>query len=239
MDVRTALKGQYKAGLAMLRDCIAKCPDDIWAAGMPLITPDPGGRTNEEREARTFWRVAYHALFYTHLYAMPREEDFVAWERHDDLASNIWIGPDEPIPPKETTYSQADLLGYLDWMVTQVDAWVDAVDLDSQESGFHWYKDFPKLDHHAAVYEALSSDPRLDVPWAPDLSVVVFRLRGGDDAAQLRLLERINATQRILLSSTRIGGEVWLRVAVLSFRTHADRIEEAIRIISDSAAERQ
>lgn len=96
-----------------------------------------------------------------------------------------------------------------------------------------------KLDLARAVYEALSSDPRLDVPWAPDLSVVVFRLRGGDDAAQLRLLERINATQRILLSSTRIGGEVWLRVAVLSFRTHADRIEEAIRIISDSAAERQ
>lgn len=147
MDIRTALKGQYKAGLAMLRDCISKCPDDIWAAGMPLIAPDPGGRINQEREARTFWRIAYHALFYTHLYAMPREEDFVAWERHDDLASNIWIGPDESIPPKETTYTQADLLGYLDWMVMQVDAWVDAVDLDSQESGFHWYKDFPKLDH--------------------------------------------------------------------------------------------
>ncbi|MEX2243320.1 MAG: hypothetical protein WD716_05670 [Fimbriimonadaceae bacterium] len=147
MDIRTALKGQYKAGLAMLRDCIVKCPDDVWVAGMPIITPDPGGRTNQEREARTFWRVAYHCLFYTHLYSMPREEDFVAWARHDDLASNIWIGPDEPIPPKETTYSQADLLGYLDWMVTQVDGWVDALDLSSPESGFYWYKEFPKLDH--------------------------------------------------------------------------------------------
>jgi hypothetical protein len=157
MDVRTALKGQYKAGLAMLRDCIVKCPDDLWAAGMPLDphsrAPAPSShelgeeRWRQEREARTFWRVAYHCLFFTHLYAMPREEDFVAWEKNQEQAWNIWIGPDEPIPPKETTYSQAEVLEYLDWMVQQIDAWVDALDLDSRESGFYWYKDFPKLDH--------------------------------------------------------------------------------------------
>lgn len=92
-----------------------------------------------------------------------------------------------------------------------------------------------KLDLARTVYEALAADERLELPWSPDLSVVVFRLRGGDDAAQLRLLERINASRRILLSSTRLGGAVWLRVAVLSFRTHAERIGEAIEIIRAAA----
>lgn len=147
MELKRALKGQYKAGLAMLRDCIAKCPDDVWAAGMPVSPPGDPTREGAIREARTFWRVAYHCLFFTHLYAMPREEDFVPWEKHFAHAKEIWVGPDEEVPPRETAYSQADLLEYLDWMVTQIDGWVDAVDLDSQESGFSWYKDFPKLDH--------------------------------------------------------------------------------------------
>jgi hypothetical protein len=156
MDVRTALKGQYKAGLAMLRDCIVKCPDDVWAAGMPPLTPtltlpqgggNASARAAQERESRTFWRIAYHALFYTHLYAMPRLEEFKPWPRHIEHAKEIWIGPDEEVPPIETTYTQAEVLEYLEWIETQVDGWVDALDLDSQESGFYWYKDFPKLDH--------------------------------------------------------------------------------------------
>lgn len=131
----------------MLRDCIESCPDRLWEAGLPASFPSSGERINEEREARTFWRVAYHCLYFTHLYAMPRKEDFKSWDKNQDQAWNIWIGPDEPIPPKETTYSREELLGYLDWMVEKIDGWVDAVDLDSQESGFDWYKDFPKLDH--------------------------------------------------------------------------------------------
>ena len=94
-----------------------------------------------------------------------------------------------------------------------------------------------KLDLATLAFETLRSEERLDVPLTPDLTVVLFRLRGGGDAAQLRFLERINATQRVLLSSTRIGGEVYLRLAVLSFRTHADRITEALGIVSEAARE--
>ena len=94
-----------------------------------------------------------------------------------------------------------------------------------------------KLDLAAWAYKTLSADNRLDVPWTPDLTVVVFRLAGGDDAAQLRFLERINQSQRVLLSSTRIDGAVYLRIAILSFRTHADRICEALGIISGAIDE--
>jgi aromatic-L-amino-acid/L-tryptophan decarboxylase len=92
-----------------------------------------------------------------------------------------------------------------------------------------------KLDLAAAVYDALAADPRLDVPRRPDLTVVVFRLAGADDAAQLRFLDRINRSRRVLLSSTRIAGEVWLRVAILSFRTHQARIAELLEIIAEAA----
>lgn len=92
-----------------------------------------------------------------------------------------------------------------------------------------------KMDLAWRAYEALAADDRFEVPWAPDLSVVAFRLAGGDDEAQRRLLERINASQRVLLSSTRIDDRVYLRIAVLSVRTHEDRIREALEIISRAA----
>lgn len=92
-----------------------------------------------------------------------------------------------------------------------------------------------KLDLAWDAYRALAGDPRLDVIGEPDLTVVVFRLRGGNDAAQLAFLDRIHETQRVLLSSTRLGGEVWLRLAVLSVRTHADRVAEALQIIAHAA----
>lgn len=88
-----------------------------------------------------------------------------------------------------------------------------------------------KLDLAADVHEALTADPRVEVVAVPDLTVVNFRLRGRDEAAQRRWLERINETRRVFLSSTRIHGEYTLRLCVLSHRTHADRVREALDII--------
>jgi aromatic-L-amino-acid decarboxylase len=93
-----------------------------------------------------------------------------------------------------------------------------------------------KLDLAGVVHHGLQAVPDLDVPWEPPLSIVAFRLAGdaGDDANR-RLLERINASRRVALSSTTIDGRYTLRVCVLSHRTHRERIEEAITIIRESA----
>jgi len=66
MNVRAALKGQYHAALAMLKQAIEQCPDELWDGG----------------QAVPFWQVAYHTLYYTHLYLQQREEDFRPWEHH-------------------------------------------------------------------------------------------------------------------------------------------------------------
>jgi aromatic-L-amino-acid decarboxylase len=94
-----------------------------------------------------------------------------------------------------------------------------------------------KLDLAHLAYETLAADPRFDLPWTPDLSVVAFRLAGESDEVQLRFLERINASQRVLLSSTRIDGQIYLRLAILSVRTHEDRIREVLEIIDRAAGE--
>jgi hypothetical protein len=135
MAIREALTGQYRAGLAMLRETIERCPDDLWEAG---------------EHPRATWRIAYHALFYTHLYLMPDEEAFRPWPRdewHAPILEVADLGKDPArVPPRETTYRQADVLEYLDWLDGEVEGMVNALDLDSPESGFSWYA-IPKLDH--------------------------------------------------------------------------------------------
>jgi hypothetical protein len=131
MDLRAALTGQYKAGLAMLRQCVERCPDDAWAAG---------------EHPRTFWRIAYHAVFYTHFYLAPSSEEFTPWSRHQRQAVVTWPDDDEGTPPRETTFTPSDVLAYLDEVYAAVGPMVDALDLESAESGFSWYP-IPKLDH--------------------------------------------------------------------------------------------
>lgn len=77
------LKSQYHASLAMLREAIERCPDTTWYDQTP---------TN------TFWQVAYHTLFFAHLYLQPTEATFVPWVRHqaDNQNPDGIPGPPDP-----------------------------------------------------------------------------------------------------------------------------------------------
>ncbi|WP_246562885.1 pyridoxal phosphate-dependent decarboxylase family protein [Streptomyces roseirectus] len=98
-----------------------------------------------------------------------------------------------------------------------------------------------KLDLAAHVHDTLSGVTALEVPHRPDLSTVIFRVRPADtgpaaaaraDDASRRLLERINAHRRVVLSSTAVDGRYTLRLCVVSHRTHHDRVTEALEIIA-------
>ena len=71
---RFALKTQYHAALAMLRQAIEKCPDERWA---------------EADDENQFWHIAYHTLYYTHLYLQPRAEDFSPWVHHQTFIQDL------------------------------------------------------------------------------------------------------------------------------------------------------
>jgi aromatic-L-amino-acid decarboxylase len=95
-----------------------------------------------------------------------------------------------------------------------------------------------KLDLTEYAYRELAGHPVLEVPWPPELSVVVFRLPSGDTDNQ-RFLDRINATKRLFLSSTRIEGRFYPRLCILSHRVHATHVEEAVGVIRREVVSRE
>ena len=86
-----------------------------------------------------------------------------------------------------------------------------------------------KLDLAEWTYAALSAEPALHLYGAPELTTVAFRC--ADDEATAELLRRVNAEQRVRLSSTRIDGRFVGRVTVLSHRTDRARVEEGVAAI--------
>jgi aromatic-L-amino-acid decarboxylase len=64
----------------------------------------------------------------------------------------------------------------------------------------------------------------------PQLSVVAFRY-GTDDAFNESLLKHLQEDGRVMLSGTRVDGRFLIRCAILSFRTHAEHVDQAIAAI--------
>lgn len=155
--VKPALKEQYHAGLAMLRECIVACPEDLWTAG---------------KHPRNFWRIAFHVIRGTHQYLVQTEADFVPWERDIEDAFDLW---EDAEPPVREAYSQVELLEYLDQVIGMVDETVDGLDLETMDSGFSWYPTVGKLEHqilnirhlgvHTGQLEELLDARAIDYGW--------------------------------------------------------------------------
>ncbi len=95
-----------------------------------------------------------------------------------------------------------------------------------------------KLDLARHFYDSLVNEPGFELPWEPDLTIVPFRYNppeGDPEAFNKALLEEINASQRVFLSSTMVDGRFTPRVCIVSHRTHRDRIDEAIEIVKEAA----
>jgi hypothetical protein len=161
MDIKGVIKSQYLAALAMLRQAIARCPESLW---------DDGADKNR------FWHVAYHALFYTHLYLQDREEDFRPWAKH--RKDHNFLGP-VPWPPHDVPqigepYTQEEILAYYAICEQQVRERVGALDLEAG-SGFSWLP-FGKLElqfynirhlqqHTGELMERLGARAGVDIDW--------------------------------------------------------------------------
>ena len=93
-----------------------------------------------------------------------------------------------------------------------------------------------KLDLTLFATEELRKIAGIEIVAEPQLSVVAFRLKGSNERNE-ELLRRINARKRVMLTSTFVRGEFVLRVCVVSFRTHRDRMEMAIEDIRAAVGE--
>lgn len=100
-----------------------------------------------------------------------------------------------------------------------------------------------KLDLTQWAAAELRAIEGLRIVAEPQLSIVAFRLeRPGLGAAELnglnqRLLERINARRRVYMTGTTVHRRFIIRICVLSFRTHLDRMREGLEDIRAAVAE--
>lgn len=118
MDFRQMIVSQYGAALEMLKQSVLACPETLWDR--------PDDRT-------AFWQVAYHALFFTHLYAQESRESFSPWPGHREE----YRFEKETSTPLAEPATKAIVLEYLAFCQHQVAQQVSAMDLDAA-SGFSW-----------------------------------------------------------------------------------------------------
>ncbi len=161
MHTAEVIISQYRAALAMLEQAITRCPATLWDA--------PEDKTK-------FWRIAYHALFYTHLYLQTSGQTFRTWSKHRE--DYEFLGP-KPWPPHELPkigepYDKATVLEYLAFCRQQAVELVPQQDL-AGPSGFDWLP-MNKLElqiytirhlqqHTGELMERLGTRAGVDVDW--------------------------------------------------------------------------
>jgi aromatic-L-amino-acid decarboxylase len=100
-----------------------------------------------------------------------------------------------------------------------------------------------KLDLAAWAVDQLRTIPGVEIVAEPQLSLLAFRIvkPGLDadavDALNRQVMEAVNARRRVYLTSTIVRGRFLIRICVLSFRTHLDRMQMAIEDIRSAIAE--
>lgn len=100
-----------------------------------------------------------------------------------------------------------------------------------------------KLDLARRAAEEIHRLPEMEIVAEPELSILAFALapkeldREAQNQLNRDLLDRINRRRRVFLTSTELDGRFVLRICVLSFRTHRDRIEMALEDIREALLE--
>ena len=153
--LKTILTAQFEASLAMLRECIARCPAEQWEAKIAKYT---------------FWQVAYHTLCFADLYLTASEEAFVCRDLHPQGMEEL----NGEYPSRR--FSQEELLRYADICREKVRESIAAETRETLEgpSGFprhhvsraemHIYN-IRHIQHHAGQLSALLRRIEVDTRW--------------------------------------------------------------------------
>ena len=126
---KTSINGQFGAAIAMLNECITKCPDEHW----------------DSRIAKyPFWHVAYHILCFIDCYLSVTEHAFKPGKFHPRGMSEL---ADE-YPSRR--FERAELLEYVSECRTKLAATIASETPESLAgpSGFSWLP-FPRAELHA------------------------------------------------------------------------------------------
>lgn len=153
--VITIFRGQFQAGLAMLNECIVKCPEESWDG---RIAKYP------------FWHVAYHLLCFVDCYLSPNEHAFKPGRFHPRGLQEL----QDEYPSRR--FERAELLEYLAECRKKLDASLAAESRESLEgpSGFSWLPfsrgethlyNIRHLQHHTGQLSAFLRRQSVDTRW--------------------------------------------------------------------------
>lgn len=88
-----------------------------------------------------------------------------------------------------------------------------------------------KLDLARWIEDQIRQIPELEIVASPELSILAFAVKSDQKSVHERnemtrsLIKRINDKQRVYLTGTMLNGIYAIRIAVVAFRTHQDRME--------------
>lgn len=161
MNYSEIILPQHLAAVEMLKQAVIECPSEMWDA--PTDTPK-------------FWHIAYHALFYTHLYIQPTEQTFVPWSQHRPEYQFMGQTPWPPHAPPQigAPYTPAEVLEYVTVCQQAVIECMPQLNWDGP-SGFSWLP-FGKLElqfyilrhlhqHVGELMERLGTRANIHIHW--------------------------------------------------------------------------
>lgn len=161
LNVHESLGRQYRAALEMFDNAVKQCPESAWL--------DPS-------YPNKFWHLAYHALFYTHLYLQPSEAELAPWPKnrpnYQFLGTTPW--PPYERPKADTPYSKEEILEYRQFCSAEMEFRLQSISLGAP-SGFHWLPcnkfelqvyNLRHLQHHTGqLLERLRTAHNIGVAW--------------------------------------------------------------------------
>lgn len=162
MEVRTALVRQYRAAILMTRQAIEVTPEELWKWG---------------DHPRTYWRIAYHALGYAHLYLYEDMASWKPWAKAENHRAVL-----EGDVPVVEPYTREEMLELADLILSEIEDRIHALDLESPTCGFPWYPNVSRFElmllslrhihgHLGQLHEHLIARG-LDVDWIGELPAV-------------------------------------------------------------------
>ncbi|GAB5553402.1 MAG: aminotransferase class I/II-fold pyridoxal phosphate-dependent enzyme [Saprospiraceae bacterium] len=89
-------------------------------------------------------------------------------------------------------------------------------------------------------YKIIQLQEGFEVGPEPELSVAIFRYlpqREDPNTFNQKLIQAIQKDGRVFLSSTTIKGTYWIRIAVVSFRTHLAQVDLLLTILQEKVAQ--
>ncbi|QJY48339.1 pyridoxal-dependent decarboxylase [Pseudonocardia broussonetiae] len=152
-------------------------------------------------------------------------------------ASLLWVRDAAALPAalsitpeylRNSATDSGEVVDYRDWQVP-LGRRFRALKLWSVLHGFGLEGVRAHLRGHVALAAELESwivaEPGFELAVPRSLSLVCLRLSAGDEATRA-LLERVNATGRVLLTHTVVDGRYVIRVAIGSVATEREHVEE-------------